>query len=292
MSTPLVQTLTDSRHMPPLARRASDEQVSSAHTQPPSNPTRKTIITLSYHSVNVNNHTQCNINNRKISGSKTEIDVLYSDEQQSARPMCIPLEVAGVPMGYALVDQGATKTVMRQSALAKLAGKYEMRRIRNMYVVGSTGEEIPIIGCFAANIASGGQQIGRTLIYVVRNTTQNDIICDFVLGRSSLANSNYPCIDMRNDGKIYHPNNNEKIVCYPCVFRQDNAGQHHLHISQHNTHNVTRSISASSPESDSEDEREKEKESMHTCIDKSQALHAIVDSRHDVAAADRACLYS
>jgi hypothetical protein len=93
-----------------------------------------------------------------------------------------------------------------------------------MYVLGSTGELIPIVGRVITDITSNNIKLGRTLIYLVKDTKEQDIICELIIGRASLANGPYPCIDMRERGMIYHPSSNEKIPCIPCIFEKDTLG--------------------------------------------------------------------
>jgi hypothetical protein len=154
-----------------------------------------------------------------------EIEKLAAAEKETANAMCIPIEIAGTHMGYALVDQGATRTVMRLSALKKIVNnKYTIKTVKNMYVLGSTGELIPIVGRVITDITSNNIKLGRTLIYLVKDTKEQDIICELIIGRASLANGPYPCIDMRERGMIYHPSSNEKIPCIPCIFEKDTLG--------------------------------------------------------------------
>src|SRR5690242_3913321 len=87
---------------------------------------------------------------------------------------------------------------------------------------------LPIAGCIIADLSSGSKYIGRTIVYIVQNTGANDIICDLVVGRASLANSAYPCVDMRDSGNIYHPDTEDYIECLPCTFTCDTAGKRQL----------------------------------------------------------------
>ena len=86
-----------------------------------------------------------------------------------------------VDVGVALVDQGASRSVMRRSAYDRV--KHRMSKqsqlvpVRNMYVVGSTNEYIPVLGAFMADLYTRGQQlISHTLIYVADDKKDNDIV--------------------------------------------------------------------------------------------------------------------
>jgi hypothetical protein len=151
--------------------------------------------------------------------TENEINEIAKAESDSAKGMCIPIEMYGIPMGHALVDQGATRSIMRQTALSKIREKVKIRKVHNMSVMCSSGETVPIIGCFAAPLSSGDIFLTKTLMYIAANTKTRDIVCDVVVGRASLANGQFPCIDMRKQGTIYHPKKDVRISCLPCKFR-------------------------------------------------------------------------
>ena len=111
-----------------------------------------------------------------------EVKKLELEENKVAQGMCIPIELFGIPFGHALVDQGATRSVIRQTAIEKLGSKIKIRKVKNMSVLCSSGHTVPIIGSFLTPIYSGGTYISTTLLYIVGNTKKNDIVCDIVLG--------------------------------------------------------------------------------------------------------------
>ena len=149
--------------------------------------------------------------------------------------MCIPLEIQGQSVGHVLVDSGATRTVARETAIAGIRDRIAMQKVKNMYVLGSTGKEIPIIGRFLCDLTSNEQVLGRTFVYVVQNTPRDDIICDFVLGRATLAESAYPYVDVRGQGSIYNEVTKKRLMCLPCHFIKDGQGVRQLTPTPHNS---------------------------------------------------------
>jgi hypothetical protein len=78
---------------------------------------------------------------KSVHGDEQEIVNRLHNENDVAASMCLPLVMNGVDIGVALVDQGASRSVMRRSAFDRV--KKSMRTIpyfytvRNMFVVGS-----------------------------------------------------------------------------------------------------------------------------------------------------------
>jgi len=146
-------------------------------------------------------------------------------ETSTATSLCLPLEINGTAISYALCDQGATRTVMRGSAVDRLDLDVNEFKVKNHFVLCSSGEEIPIRSRFKAAISSGGKSIGESLVYVVSDLPEADIICDMVLGRSSLASSKYNCIDTQA-GTIFNKLSGDSIQCQPAQFIETSHGKH------------------------------------------------------------------
>ncbi len=146
-----------------------------------------------------------------------EVHEREKQEAESSSLLCLPLEVNGQSVGYALSDQGATKTCIRASALERLGLEVEEHPVHNYSVIGSTGEEVPIRSRFSALLTTQGRKIGHTLVYVVDNTSNNDIICDMVMGRSTMSTSNFNCIDTKK-GTLFNKETKEEIQCLPARF--------------------------------------------------------------------------
>ena len=172
--------------------------------------------------------------------------VLEQAEHGCAQSMAIPVELNGITMGPALVDQGASRSVMRLSAYRRFIKEHGPGGPRivvkkNMFVLGSTGEKLPILGCFATHITFGsltgflslrGTSVARTLIYVVQDTTTKDIVCDLVIGRATIANSPYSCVDTRGTGALVSRDGQTcmALPCFPCGFEVDAHGKRQLRL--------------------------------------------------------------
>jgi transposase InsO family protein len=183
------------------------------------------------------------------SAREREVQALAAVEDKVAQGMCIPIEVFGVSLGHALVDQGATRSIIRQTALSKINDRITIRKVKNMSVMCSSGETVPIIGCFAAPISSNDTFLSKTLIYIAANTKTRDIVCDLVVGRASLATGEFPCIDMRKQGTIYHPNKQVKISCLPCKFVADSSNRMQL-VPVLNTEQIVNKTTSENGEND------------------------------------------
>lgn len=148
-------------------------------------------------------------------------------EQQSARPIGLTVELDAVPFGVALVDTGATRSIMRLTAYNNLLNKPPLKSVRSMNIQSVTGHLLPIVGAFSTTLSSNNTHMGQALIYVVDNT-HSDIICDLVIGRSTMACGRYPCVDVTGEGALYNNSNTERVECVPCAFMQDPQGVMHL----------------------------------------------------------------
>ena len=182
---------------------------------------------------------------RFTSDDNDDHDVIKNNENNVAHGLCIPIEVQGESLGYALIDQGASRSLIRRTALTKIKDKINIVKVREMSVMCSNGSTVPITGCFVTPIYSHGTFIVKTILYIVDNTHSNDIICDVVIGKASLANGDYPCIDLRNNGTLYNPTNkSNKVSCSQCEFDIDPTGRYNIRLvpEQHkndNSNNIT-----------------------------------------------------
>ena len=216
--------------------------------------TEKRIISFSHMNVN---------KSRTFSSSKDEIDIHIENEKNTAESMCLELKINDIDVSVALVDQGASRSVMRSSCFNRLNSSLHhsltLHSIKNMYVVGSTNEYVPVKGCFLANISTKDDEfIVRTMIYVVNESKNNNIICDMVLGRSSISQSIYSCIDTTGSGSLLATGSlnstTKRISCSKCVFILDSNGESQLSridtdtgITNNNINNNTASMYVSSP---------------------------------------------
>ena len=64
-----------------------------------------------------------------------------------------------------------------------------------------------------ASVKSGDKSFGKAVFYIVDDESlpSNELVCDLIIGRSLLANSDYYHMDLRS-GQLYN-NNNDKIQC-------------------------------------------------------------------------------
>ena len=85
---------------------------------------------------------------------------------------------------------------------------------------------------FCSSSNKWGIHLNKTLRYIAENTHEKDIVCDIVVGRASLATGEFPCIDMRKQGTIYHPNKRVRMDCIPCRFAADQDGQIRLTLKR------------------------------------------------------------
>jgi hypothetical protein len=144
----------------------------------------------------------------------------------SATSMCLPIELNGVSVGYALGDQGATKSIIRASALDKLGVDVREHAVVNHFVMCANGSEVPIRSRFNAMISSDGTSLGDSLVYVVDDSGKEDITCDMVLGRSTMASSRFNCIDTKK-GALFDKQSGDEIQCLPAQFITVRS-KHHL----------------------------------------------------------------
>ena len=172
---------------------------------------------------------------KSVHSDEQEIADRSNNENDVAGSMCLPLMMNDVDIGVALVDQGASRSVMRRTAFDRV--KKSMRiiprlhAVRNMYVVGSTNEYIPVIGCFKADLYTTDKKlVSKTMIHVIADTEDKDIVCDFVLGRSSIATSSYSCIDTQGTGALVATERGvmDRIPCYRCQFVKNADGKSQL----------------------------------------------------------------
>ncbi len=187
----------------------SDEDINYNNNKSDVNDDNQVINIISFSSLSMEDETN-------------KIDRATSIEKHVAESMCLPMEINGVILPRpVLIDQGASRSVMRKSAFdsftEQTSQKPRVYRVKNMYVISSSGEIVPVIGKFLARLttprASNEQSIlvhRGTVIYIVQDTQEKDIICDLVIGRSTLATSHYSCIDMKGTGSLVSSHRDDK----------------------------------------------------------------------------------
>ena len=65
--------------------------------------------------------------------------------------------------------------------------------------------ELPVSAKFPAILSSNGKLLGskKTVIYIVEDISGHSIMCDMIIGRPTIAESDYHCIDTR-DGTLFN----------------------------------------------------------------------------------------
>jgi transposase InsO family protein len=198
------------------------ELVSKSHSAQPETQiqTKRNIITFSWTQVGV---------------CSDQVSMRIAAESTLARSICLPIVINGAPAGPALVDQGATRSVMRLSAYDRIKShmhkRAPLKEVFNMYVVGSTNELVPVVGVFVADIyTTAHQHICDTVIYVADDMNGKDIVCDLILGRSSIAISRYSSVDTRHTGALVSLDG-EHIKCFRGEFEADEEAKSQLTIT-------------------------------------------------------------
>ena len=169
-------------------------------------------------------------------------DIQYKEAQEStsATSLCLPVEINGQPVGYALGDQGCNRTCMRASALQRTGLKVNEHKLTNQFLLCSSGEEIPIRSRFKATISSKGKTIGESLVYVVDDKPNADIVCDIVIGRSTLSSGEYNCIDTKK-GTLFNKRTGDEIACTPGKIIDTTTGRKNIvpkHVSNKHHNNI------------------------------------------------------
>jgi hypothetical protein len=145
-----------------------------------------------------------------------------TDDGATASSMCVRVDMNGIPVGPALVDQGANRSIMRRSAYERsgLAQVTTLWPVSHYQVKTASNHLIPIIGRFMADVVSNGQTINKAAtVYVVDDVTDKDkdISCDVVIGRHTIANGAYRLLDTLH-GRLVNPDDpQDNIQCRSCT---------------------------------------------------------------------------
>jgi hypothetical protein len=155
---------------------------------------------------------------------------LDKEDGTTATSMCLRIEMNGVPVGPALIDQGANRSIMRRSAFerAGLDQVTTLWKINNYQVKTASNHLIPITGRFMANITSNGESFNdEAVVYVVDDVTDRgkDISCDVVVGRHTIANSDYRLLDTLHARLVKPDEPAAFLQCQTCAPKQRNDGK-------------------------------------------------------------------
>jgi hypothetical protein len=143
---------------------------------------------------------------------------VVTDEHTTATSLCVPVEMSGVSVGYALVDQGANRSLIRQSAFNKhkLNEVVTLNPVSNYFVSTASNDLVPIIGRFMTNITINDAAFNEDSVVYVVDDSQKDISCDVVIGRHTIARSRCRLIDTLAARLCSHRDRNEFIQCVSC----------------------------------------------------------------------------
>ena len=147
-------------------------------------------------------------------GASIVADIKEAEEREKlvSSSICLPIEIItnsmeeSVIAGHALGDQGCIHTLIRRKHKDKILPNVAEQTVRDHYVVGATSEvELPVSAKFPAILSSNGKLLGnkKTVIYIVEDRGDNSIMCDMIIGRPTIAESDYHCIDTR-DGTLFN----------------------------------------------------------------------------------------
>ena len=162
------------------------------------------------------------IDNNKLKNNNNN---LSRDESHYAALLAVPVIIAGVDMGLALVDQGASRSLIRKSLLSSIDQNITEIKVDRYVVLSSSGKEIPIVSKISVPVVCCDKPLGIIVLYVVDDDEDNDICCGIVLGRTSIAMSPYSHIDTRS-GSLYNVITQDKIKCIPCkIERKESSGR-------------------------------------------------------------------
>ena len=168
-------------------------------------------------------------------GTSMVEDIKEAEEREKlvASSICLPIEIItdnmeeSVIAGHALGDQGCIQTLIRRKHKDKILPNVAEQTVHGHYVVGATSElELPVSAKFPAILSSNGKLLGnkKTVIYIVEDNGDNSIMCDMIIGRPTIAESDYHCIDTR-DGTLFnkqHPH--RQVQCSPACFVKTKRG--------------------------------------------------------------------
>ena len=162
-----------------------------------------------------------------------DIREIEKREKLVSASICLPIEIATdgpmspIPVGYALGDQGCIHTLIRRSHKDRVLPKVVEQSVDNHYVVGATSDvELPVSAKFPAILSSNGKILGnkKTVIYIVEDKGNNSIMCDLIIGRPTIAESDYHCIDTRAGTLFNKESPSRQLQCSPACLVETSTG--------------------------------------------------------------------
>ena len=154
------------------------------------------------------------INDRtKDTSSSSSLSECLKKDSEVSDMLGLPISINNVDVSYGLVDQGASSGIITRSLMNQKKLKVKEYKVRNHGILTSSGKEVMLSAMFLASVKSGDKSFGKAVFYIVDDESlpSNELVCDLIIGRSLLANSDYYHMDLRS-GQLYN-NNNDKIQC-------------------------------------------------------------------------------
>jgi hypothetical protein len=138
------------------------------------------------------------------------------DDARCAQLLSLPVTLNGVNAGFALIDQGATRSLVRRSHIVKSQLNYTQIAVHNHSVMSSSGKLIPVLYKCHMDIRVGDVGYGQSSFYIIEDDSyvDADICCDIVIGRSTMAKSEFPLIDTRS-GRLYSRDGERMLKTVP-----------------------------------------------------------------------------
>jgi len=153
---------------------------------------------------------------------------LVDDEDELAAPIAMDARFNGTAVKAVLVDNGASRSVARRSALNRDGVDTSTEeQVDSMSILSSSGHLVPISARLLTNITTAdGYEFSRSYIYIVDDTEERDIVVDYVLGRNTLGTSPY-LLDVSGQPRLVHKDNSNKgeehrryVQCYNAQVRR------------------------------------------------------------------------
>ena len=137
-----------------------------------------------------------------------EIKKLEIKEKQYAHPLLVQVEINGISQN-ALLDHGATRNLCRKSLINKLYPDiYHEPLPFGAWLISSSEHRMPIKSRVLIHVNISNDEYVDTLMYVVTDTNDMDMVTGFVLGRTFLSATKL-CYDYTQD-IFYNKNDRSK----------------------------------------------------------------------------------
>ena len=218
-----------------------------------------------------------------VNSERRIVNNMTESEAQYAKLLCAPITIDQQSVGYTLIDPAASRSLIRRSKIRTIKTRNPFIPIRNHYVLSSSGKEIPVTHNIRVDVRSGDHDLGDVLFYVVDDSIENDICCDIVIGRSTLAMCPYYHMDTK-EGILYNPKTKATIVCKSAK-------------STYNSNNRLVIVPEEENESSSiSNKQQKRLDKLRKVLSKQQQkimkLNAIIGKRYDLSTSVRETLMS